>query len=117
MTSYNIFIVIVAPEPDHPVVTTIHTAIQDAITTHHDRGTLRAELSEVIARLPAHHLDVLRRTLAGETTRRISDALGVSTRTVERYRAKAFQALGVRTIAEAASLIARSGVSIPHTSD
>jgi PAS domain S-box-containing protein len=76
-------------------VTAVRTATADA-------GRQGAALSELEG-------EILRLLLTGATNKFAAARLGVSVRTVERQRAGALRKLGVRTLVEAAALLAPAG--------
>jgi DNA-binding NarL/FixJ family response regulator len=69
--------------------------------THHFLGERRAPFGEPPLPLTVRQSEVLRRIAFGESDKQIAAALHLSPRTVEMHAARALQALGCRTRAEA----------------
>lgn len=71
----------------------------------------RCRERERLASLSEREVAVMRLVAAGKLNKVIADELCVSVRTVEVHRSRVFEKLGVRSSAEVATLLARSG---PH---
>lgn len=86
-------------------------AVTASLASTRDRG-LEADASakarELIARMSRREHEVLQGLLAGGTNKTIARALNLSPRTVEIYRARVMERLGVRTLSEAI-MIANAG--------
>jgi len=64
-------------------------------------------------RLSRRQLDVLQRITAGQTTKEIAFALGVSAKTVETHRLHLMSKLGVESVAELTKYAVREGLTAP----
>lgn len=60
--------------------------------------------------LTPREVDVLRLVAAGLTTREVSDELGISSKTIENHKQRAFWKLGVQNQAHAVAVAMRSGL-------
>jgi two-component system response regulator DctR len=93
------------PYSDNALVDRLEQALAVARAMH-TQGTQAAERSARLASLTERERDVLIRVVAGKLNKVIADELHVSVRTVEVHRARVFAKLGVRSAAEAATLMA-----------
>ena len=84
-----------------PVVTTLPPA---RVAAASDRNALTVR-----------ELDVLHLVGAGNTTREVSQALGISPKTVENHKQRIFSKLGVQNQAHAVAVAMRSGLLSPAT--
>lgn len=98
------FVAVLPDDPDQ-----IRSAVDELIAI----VRLRCDLAAVVSAMPTARVEVLRASLSGRTVDAIAADVGLAKRTVERHRALALRAIGVRTLPEAAALLARAGVEIP----
>ncbi|TFI56534.1 response regulator transcription factor [Sphingomonas parva] len=66
---------------------------------------------EQVARLTPREVEIVLALLAGQANKAVAHALGISVRTVEMHRAHIMAKLGVRSLAEAALIAARAGLT------
>ena len=86
----------------------VQAALAQESSSHSARGEqLREQLR--IASLTEREYAVMQRAATGKLNKVIADELCVSVRTVEVHRARGFAKLGVRSSAEVATILARSG--------
>jgi DNA-binding NarL/FixJ family response regulator len=72
---------------------------------------LEAEAGKEAAELTPRETEVLKLLAEGHSSKEIADALFLSTRTVETYRAQIMDKLGIRTIAGLTKFAVRQGLS------
>jgi two-component system, LuxR family, response regulator FixJ len=90
------------PVNDQTVLAAINSALSKRGRIEHDRNTAIAR--EKMARLSRRERAVLEGLLAGRMNKQIAVDLGIALRTVEVYRARMLERLGVRSFAEAVVL-------------
>lgn len=96
------------PAGDAALVQRVRDALSaDALRRAHlaEGDMLGAKLSELTTR----ERQVMQRVAAGKLNKVIADDLNVSVRSVEVYRARVYAKLGVRSAAEVATFLAKSG--------
>lgn len=96
--------------PDHLVQRLQHALALEA-QQHHTRQHQR-HVQDLIQGLTEREQTVMRKVAAGKLNKVIADELGIAMRTVEVYRARVYEKLGVRSSAEVATLLAH----LHHTS-
>jgi two-component system response regulator DctR len=72
-----------------------------------ERASHSASLEKRLATLTPRERDVMELVVAGHYNKVIADRLGIVMRTVEVYRAKIFEKMGVKSAVELASLLAK----------
>jgi len=89
----------------------IVAAVEDALargSARRERASRTAEAKKLIDTLTGREREVVDLTVAGRHNREIASALGISARTVEVYKARAMEKLGVRRIPDLVRLAMRS---------
>ena len=74
-----------------------------------ERSSVDMSVAQRLATLTPREREVMDLVLAGHYNKVIADRLGIVPRTVEFFRARIFEKMGVRSAVELASLIARRG--------
>lgn len=82
--------------------------LQASMAEQSRRGDQRALMSQLTER----EFDVLRALAQGHPNKVVAHQLGISVRTVEMHRAKLFDRLGVRALAEAVKIAYEAGVEL-----
>ncbi len=87
------------PFNDQTLLDRIQHALQQDAETRNKQAAL-GEAMAGLGHLTKREHEVLERVIAGESSKRIAAALGLSTKTVEAHRAKIMQKLHVKSVAE-----------------
>lgn len=93
-------------EPD-----AIVAAVEDALSraaARHEQSARAEQARQKIETLTARERQVVERTVDGRHNREIASELGISARTVEVYKARAMEKLGVKRIPDLVRLVMRS---------
>ena len=89
-------------------------AIERAVEQDAQGRRLRAELSEVsakLSRLTPREKEVLSHVIAGRLNKQIAFAIGTGEKTVKVHRGRMMEKLGIRTVAELVRLAEKAGIA------
>jgi len=98
------------PVEEHLLLETLRHAL-DAKGQRHDGRSAHGERQAQLERLTPRELEVLRSLAGGLHNREIAEALGISPRTVEVYRARLMEKLGARTLADVIRFALETGTA------
>ena len=92
------------PFNDNSLVDSVAAAV--AMSSRYiDQGQVQSSLQSRLAQLTQREREVMKLVVAGRYNKVIADELGIVMRTVEVYRARIFQKMGVRTAVELVRLL------------
>jgi FixJ family two-component response regulator len=98
------------PVEEQLLLETVQHALGATPFAQRDAGGRDAQ-QERLARLTPRELEVMRSLARGQHNREIAEALGISPRTVEVYRARLMEKLDARTLADVIRIALESGVA------
>ncbi|HEX4859066.1 MAG TPA: response regulator [Usitatibacteraceae bacterium] len=96
------------PMNDNTLVDKVAAALA-ASARHLAQDLAHSSLQARLAQLTEREHAVMKRIVAGQFNKVIADEMGIAMRTVEVYRARIFQKMGVRTAVELANLLRKPG--------